>query len=64
MPKNILLDTQTTTLLDVVGNGKSYTIPPYQRDYSWKQEQWEDLWADNNDLRSNPDDKHYMGALV
>ncbi len=64
MPKNILLDTQTTTLLDVVGNGKTYKIPPYQRDYSWKQEQWEDLWSDINELRSNSDDKHYMGALV
>lgn len=39
-------------------------MPPYQRDYSWEEEQWEDLWNDIVDLRGRPDDRHYMGALV
>lgn len=41
-----LLDTSTVSLSDVIGNGKSYEVPPYQRDYSWKKDQWEDLWND------------------
>jgi len=41
-----LLDTSTVSLSDVIGNGKTYEVPPYQRDYSWKKDQWEDLWND------------------
>ncbi|MBW7927864.1 MAG: DUF262 domain-containing protein, partial [Fimbriimonadaceae bacterium] len=33
------------------------------RDYSWKQEQWEDLWEDLVQLRVGTED-HYMGAIV
>ncbi|MEZ6115393.1 MAG: DUF262 domain-containing HNH endonuclease family protein [Pirellulaceae bacterium] len=64
MPKNILLDTQTASLLDILGNGRLYRIPPYQRDYSWQEEQWEDLWADITEVQGRPEVKHYMGTLV
>jgi hypothetical protein len=47
-----------------MGNCKGYRVPPYQRDYSWSEEQWEDLWNDVLKLRGRPDDRHYMGALV
>lgn len=46
----------------IIGNGKSYEVPIYQRDYSWDKEDWEDLW---NDIEEIPNDKqHYMGYLV
>ena len=46
----------------IIGNGKSYRVPIYQRDYSWDKEDWEDLW---NDIMEIPSDKsHYMGYLV
>ena len=48
----------------MIGNGKHYRVPPYQRDYSWSEEQWDDLWNDLMDLRSDPDERHYLGALV
>jgi len=59
-----LLNTRTTNFLELVGNGRIYRVPPYQRDYSWTEEQWEDLWNDIFDLRGRPSDRHYMGALV
>ena len=59
-----LLNTRTTNFLELVGNGRIYHVPPYQRDYSWTEEQWEDLWNDILDLRGRPDERHYMGALV
>lgn len=62
--KKILFNTTTVEFLTLVGNGKIYRVPPYQRDYSWKEEQWEDLWNDILELRGNRDDRHYMGALV
>ena len=64
MAKTNLLNTRTTNFLELVGNGKIYRVPPYQRDYSWEAEQWEDLWNDIVELRGRPDDRHYMGALV
>ena len=58
-----LLDTSTVSLSDVIGNGKTYEVPPYQRDYSWKKDQWEDLWNDiMNVYQSN--NVHYMGSIV
>ncbi|MEB3336784.1 MAG: DUF262 domain-containing protein, partial [Leptolyngbyaceae bacterium] len=59
-----LLDTRTTSFGDLIGNGKIYRVPPFQRDYSWTEENWEDLWQDIMLLHTNPDSSHYMGALV
>jgi hypothetical protein len=58
-----LLDTKTVTLNDVIGNGKIYKVPQFQRDYSWAQDNWEDLWNDIINVKStgNP---HYMGSVV
>lgn len=64
MAKANLLDTKTVNFLDLIGNGKIYRVPAYQRDYSWTEEQWEDLWKDIAERKDNPDDRHYMGALV
>ena len=48
-----------------MGNGLIYRIPRFQRDYSWGEEEWEDLWSDILEV-TNPktDDSHYMGYLV
>jgi len=64
MAKSNLLSTSTSTLLELIGNGRSYEVPPYQRDYSWTEEQWEDLWLDLSELAANSDAVHYMGAIV
>lgn len=64
MSKANILNTQTINHLGLIGNGKVFRVPPYQRDYSWGEEQWEDLWNDILELRDRPDDRHYMGALV
>ena len=64
MARSNVLNTNTINYLDLIGNGKRYRVPPYQRDYSWSEEQWEDLWNDLMELRSAPDEPHYLGALV
>lgn len=63
MDNNNLLDTGTFSTNDVLGNGKRYFVPVYQRDYSWKQDQWEDLWSDIMLVSENLT-VHYMGAIV
>lgn len=64
MGKSNLLSTRTVNFGELMGNGKRYRVPPFQRDYSWQEEQWEDLWNDLLDLRIDPDSSHYMGAIV
>ena len=52
------------TYRGLVGNGNSYVVPPYQRNYSWTEEQWEDLWSEVLALREDPAATHYLGALI
>ena len=59
-----VLGTTTTSYLELIGNGRVYRVPPFQRDYAWTEEQWEDLWNDILDQREQPDGRHYTGALV
>ncbi len=59
-----LLDTRTTRFGDLISNGKIYRVPPFQRDYSWKEENWEDLWQDILIIYHHPNSSHYMGVLV
>ncbi|WP_330204702.1 DUF262 domain-containing HNH endonuclease family protein [Cyanobacterium sp. Dongsha4] len=59
-----LLDTRTSSFGDLLGNGKIYQVPLFQRDYSWQEENWEDLWQDILILYHNPPSSHYMGAIV
>ncbi len=59
-----LLDTRTTNFGELIGNGKIYRVPPFQRDYAWTEENWEDLWQDIMALHNNPESSHYMGAIV
>ncbi|MEM8928987.1 MAG: DUF262 domain-containing HNH endonuclease family protein [Bacteroidota bacterium] len=63
MANTNLLDTSTISLSDLVGNGKIYKVPPYQRDYSWKKDHWEDLWNDILAIESSGI-VHYMGSIV
>lgn len=64
MAKTILLDTDTVNFGNLFAGAKSYRVPRFQRDYSWREENWEDLWNDILVVRAKEDDRHYMGALV
>jgi uncharacterized protein with ParB-like and HNH nuclease domain len=57
--------TENRTYRQLLGNGLTYHIPRFHRDYSWGQEEWEDLWADITDtLKPGGEPAHYMGYLV
>ncbi len=64
MKRANMLNTRTINYMELIGNGKVYRVPRYQRDYSWTREQWEDLWNDIAEMRDRPEDGHYLGALV
>ena len=62
MSKSIQFDTKNQSFRQLMGNGIRYKVPRFQRDYSWSEEQWEELWLDINGCDVN--EQHYMGYLV
>lgn len=58
-------NTSNQTYRKLMGNGLVYRVPMFQRDYSWTEEEWDDLWQDIVALQE-PDGEagHYMGYLV
>jgi uncharacterized protein with ParB-like and HNH nuclease domain len=68
-----LFATDTKNLQELFSNSKRYIIPEFQREYSWTEINWEDLFDDiylifnNNLLTSSPEkppEKHYIGSIV
>ena len=46
------------------GADKRFIIPVYQRNYSWKVQQCEQLYTDLKRLINAPDKKHFFGSIV
>jgi len=63
MTTSNLLDTKTHSFNDIIGNGKIYKVPDFQRDYSWDEDNWEDLWNDILNI-NEANEYHYMGSIV
>jgi uncharacterized protein with ParB-like and HNH nuclease domain len=57
-----LLKQEQPTFGTLAGNGRTFEVPPFQRDYSWDKEEWEDLWLDLIGIDEEGD--HYMGYVV
>lgn len=58
-------NTANATFRQLLGNGLSYHVPPFQRDYSWTEDEWDDLWQDILGLfDADAEPAHYMGYLV
>lgn len=58
-------NTTNQTFRQLFGNGLSYFVPQFQRDYSWEADHWDDLWQDIMGLfADDPEPYHYMGYLV
>ena len=54
------------SLQGTLNSPNQYFIPVFQRHYSWKKDNWEQLWTDLMDMLGpdQPKHKHFMGALV
>lgn len=58
-------NTTNNTFRQLMGNGLLYRVPPFQRDYSWSADEWDDLWQDIFALPGGKEESaHYMGYLV
>lgn len=62
---SINFNTANQTLRQLLGNGLAYRVPRFQRDYSWGEDEWDDLWQDVlGTLKPDGEPVHYMGYLV
>lgn len=57
------LNAETDTFGGIIKGDNQFKVPLYQRDYSWKESNWTDLWLDIETNR-NSKTKHYMGSIV
>ncbi len=58
-------NTKNDNFRKLMGNGLVYRVPRFQRDYSWTEEEWEDLWVDiQGTISTGGEPAHYMGYLV
>ena len=63
MANQNLLTTRTTSFGELLGNGRRYRVPPFQRDYAWNEENWDDLWQDILTVYETQT-PHFMGTIV
>ena len=56
------LSTSSESFRQLLSSDRNYVVPPFQRDYSWEEEQWQDLWHDLVALDNG--DSHYIGYAV
>jgi len=63
MSADSLLSAGAESFGKIIKSDSRFVIPMYQRDYSWEEAHWEDLW---NDIEANRmvESKHYMGSVV
>ena len=58
-----LLNANTISFSGIISGDNIYQVPLFQRDYSWKENNWDDLWLDIiNAIKT--DTRHYMGSIV
>jgi hypothetical protein len=58
-------NTQNDTYRKLMGNGLTYRVPRFQRDYNWTEAEWDDLWQDIvGTVKEDGEPAHYMGYLV
>jgi uncharacterized protein with ParB-like and HNH nuclease domain len=57
------LNAETDTFAGIIKGDNKFIVPLYQRDYSWEESNWNDLWLDIETNRRTKS-KHYMGSVV
>lgn len=63
MSENAFMDAKEKTIAQILNDNEKLVIPIFQRDYSWKEDNWKQLWVD---IKSGFIDQryHYMGSIV
>lgn len=63
MSENAFMDAKEKTIAQILNDNEKLIIPIFQRDYSWREDNWKQLWGD---IKSGYKEQkyHYMGSVV
>lgn len=62
MTEEINISADETTIDDILSRSHRFEVPNYQRQYSWTEEQWSELWDDL--ISIEPGESHFLGSIV
>jgi len=62
MAGQLNINASESTIENILSRSDRYTVPEYQRLYSWGENQWEDFWRDLTSIEGN--DTHFLGSIV
>ncbi len=58
-----IIATTTVSFGDLLSNGRIFRVPSFQRDYAWREEEWDDLWRDILESAATAQ-PHYMSYVL
>jgi Protein of unknown function DUF262/Protein of unknown function (DUF1524) len=58
------IDSRLMSFGELLTGNNSYSVPSFQRDYSWTEEQVVQLWDDINETLNEKRSEHFIGAVV
>ena len=64
MEKKITTSQQETSFGEMLSNNRQFSIPPFQRPYSWKKKNFDQLFEDLLAIQDKEEDVHFMGAII
>lgn len=64
MAAKITTSQNETSFGEMLGNNRQFAIPPFQRPYSWKKKNFEQLFEDLVGISEEQEDVHFMGAII
>lgn len=53
-----------TNLQHLLQGSKQYSVPLFQRPYTWGENNWETLWEDMLSIQESPELYHFLGPIV
>jgi uncharacterized protein with ParB-like and HNH nuclease domain len=63
MPEQFTLNADDVDVSELFEGSSQFTVPDYQREYSWGDEQLGELWDDITALTRSRDN-HYLGSII
>lgn len=55
---------QITSIGELLRSSGKLTVPPYQRNYAWEEENYSDLWEDILQTFNGTTDEYFLGSVV
>lgn len=52
------------SIQSLLSENSNFAVPAYQRGYAWDNNEWDDFWADLQEVVASKEDDHFLGQVV